>query len=340
MVRPRPGATRTMVRAAVLSHYFDVARQLNFNPQALLRRAGFSRSLLGHVDHPLPSDAVVALLESSARDADCATWGLRMAEARQLSDVGAISLLLAHQRTLRDVLHSITQYRHILNESLALYVEDAGRSTILREEVVTDAVQPSRQATELAVAVLFLMCRSLLGQRWRPHSVSFTHPAPPDLQVHRRVFQCKLMFDSDFNGIVCPAELLDLPNPLADPVLARYAQGFIDTLPGTQPASVIQEVRRSIYLLLPMGRASIEQVAQGMGLNVRSLQRRLDEQGQSFSELINGVRRELALHYIENRAYALGRISEQLGYAKPSSFTRWFTSQFGVAPAQWRNEHV
>jgi AraC-like DNA-binding protein len=85
-----------------------------------------------------------------------------------------------------------------------------------------------------------------------------------------------------------------------------------------------------------MGRASVEQIAQGLGMNVRTLQRRLDSHSVTFSSLINDVRSELAQRYIVNQSYPLGRIAEQLGYANQSAFTRWFTAQFGVPPSALR----
>jgi AraC-like DNA-binding protein len=51
------------------------------------------------------------------------------------------------------------------------------------------------------------------------------------------------------------------------------------------------------------------------------------------------VRRDLVLRYMENPRYSLSRIADLLGYSVPSSFTRWFTTQFGTAPAAWRREH-
>ncbi|MNC30478.1 HTH-type transcriptional regulator VirS [compost metagenome] len=85
-----------------------------------------------------------------------------------------------------------------------------------------------------------------------------------------------------------------------------------------------------------MGRATLEQVAQTQGMNVRTLQRRLEESGLTFKDLINSVRRDLVMRYLENPGYSLGRIADMLGYSMPSSFTRWFIAQFGMPPASWR----
>ncbi|MBR9909507.1 MAG: AraC family transcriptional regulator [Gammaproteobacteria bacterium] len=329
----------SQIRTAVLNNYVELAQHLGLNPQPLLNQVGLSMAMVGQKDGRIPAESVIALLENSAAASGCPVFGLRMAESRQLSDFGAVSLLLLHQQTLRDALRMTMNYRHLLNEALVMYIEDAGKLVLIREELVTGTTQPARQATEFAIGVLFRLCRALLGTHWHPSSVNFTHNAPPDLQLHRRMFHCNIKFDAEFNGIVCPAADLDYPNPNADPAMAKYAEDFVASLPGSNRQSFAQEVRQAIYLLLPMGRASIEQIAQALGVNARTLQRRLEESDITFSDLINDVRRNLAVRYMANPNYSLAAIADMLGYSVASSFTRWFTSQFGAAPARWRAEH-
>ncbi|MHA6160065.1 AraC family transcriptional regulator [Pseudomonas sichuanensis] len=326
----------TQVRAASLTNYLEVSRHLGLNPHALLAQVGLSAGLLDDPNRRIAATAVIELLEASAKACGCETFGLRMAELRQLSDFGEISLLLSHQRTLRDALQVIVQYRHLLNDALAIHVEEAGKSVIIREEVVTERSHGSRQAVELAIGVMLRLCAALLGAHWRPISANFTHAAPADLTIHRRIFGCKLEFGSEFNGIVCQATDLDSTTPQANEAMARLARRYLDTLQGGDRPSLELEMRKTIYLLLPMGRATIEQVAQSQGMNVRTLQRRLVEAGVTFSELVNGVRRDLVIRYLENPAYSLGRIADMLGYSMPSSFTRWFIAQYGMPPASWR----
>lgn len=325
------------VRAAALTGYFDIARQLGLDTQPILRKAGLSRAMLNDPDQRIPVSAAMLLLDEAALRTGCQTFGLRMAETRQLSDLGAISLLLTHQTTLREALQTLIRYRHLLNDSLAMLIEEVGKTVIVREEVVTEDTPVSRQAIELAIGTLHRICGTLLGAHWNPFSVNFTHDAPDDLLLHRRVFRCWLKFGCDFNGIVCARADLDYPNPTADPIMAEYARRFIDTLPDNQPASSVLEVRKAIYLLLPIRRAGIEQVAQGLGMNVRTLQRRLEATATVFSDLVNEVRRELVIRYLANPGYSLARIAELLGYTMPSSFTRWFCAQFGKSPSRWRD---
>jgi AraC-like DNA-binding protein len=325
-----------LVRAAVLTNYLEVAQHAGLNPQAELASLGLSKSMLLDPDQTIPVPAAVQLLENAAARSGCQTFGLRMAESRQLSDLGAVSLLLSHQPTLRDALSVLIQYRHLMNRALAIFVEEVGGLVVIREEIVTATPAPRRQATELALGVMARLCANLLLQHWRPVSVHFVHDAPADLRLHRRLFGCDVEFGAEFNGIACPASAFAAVNPNADPAMARFARRYLDSLPPDHERSLESEVRQAVYLLLPMGRATVEQVAQSLGMNVRTLQRHLLDKGITFSAVINEVRRDLVQRYMQNPTYSLARIAGLLGYSVPSSFTRWFTAEFGATPANWR----
>ncbi|MNM82272.1 HTH-type transcriptional regulator VirS [compost metagenome] len=129
-----------------------------------------------------------------------------------------------------------------------------------------------------------------------------------------------------------------LPRSLAiqigDKILAPGFEGYINA------PSIGRDVRNAVYLMLPMGRATCEAVAQGLGLSLRTMQRQLDEAGETFTDILNEVRRELALRYVENPHYAMLRVAELLGYSSASTFTRWFSIQFGEPPLAWRRRHA
>jgi AraC-like DNA-binding protein len=325
-----------LIRAASLTNYAEVARRVGLNSAQMLRATGLPAAVLTDPDLRVPAAKVGSLLERSARESGCLTIGLQMAESRRVSDFGALSLLITHQRTLRDVLATAIEYLHVLNESLAVSIEDAGDLVIVREEIVAARGAATRQATELAVGVLFRVFRTVLGASWKPYAVNFVHSPPPDLVVHRRVFGMKCTFDSEFSGIVCEARDLDRANPAADPVMARYAKQFVEAMPGATERSVTQEVRKAIYLLLPLGRATLDQVASVLGRNTRTLQRELDAANTTFSDLLNAVRRDLVVRYLKNPVHTLTQVGEMLGFSHSSAFSRWHVAQFGISPARTR----
>ena len=329
-------SSRRHIRAAALAHYFEVAQSVGLNPLPLLRRAGLSRRMLVDPEQRIPLAAALQLLEESAEASGLADFGLRMAQARQLSDLGVLGLLLIHLPSLRAVLQTLIHSRQPVGSTLALAMIESGKSTVIREELIGPMVAHSRQATELALGVLYRLCAALPGQRWNPQSVNFRHAAPADIQQHRQLFNCRLKFGSEFDGIVCATADLDSPNPQADPVLAAYARRVVE-LPGeVADDTVTQTVRKILYVQLPLGRTSVEQAAQSLGLHVRTLQRQLSADGVAFSELINEVRRDLVLRYLSRPDRSLTWVAEQVGYGRLSSFTRWFIGQFRETPTEWR----
>jgi AraC-like DNA-binding protein len=195
---------------------------------------------------------------------------------------------------------------------------------------------PLRQAYELAVGVIYRVFRTMLGARWRAQSVNFTHPAPASLVHHHRLFGPIVEFNSDFNGLTCRKADLDAPNPAADPGLASFAESYVRTLPNVDRQSISAEVQKAIYLLLPTGDASIGRVSVSLGLNERTLQRRLADEGADYSRLLNAVRRDLAVRYVANPTLPLARVTGMVGFARQSSFSRWFAEEFGCSARERR----
>lgn len=333
-------AMETMLRSVAMSGYFDVTRRLGLNPVELVQQLGIDPAALANPDDRVSATACCRLLELTADKVSCPTFALQMAETRQKFGTGVMNVLLAHKRTLREVLLAAAEFRHLLNEALAVYIEDVGETVTIREELVVDPGTPTKQAIELAVGILARHSSALLGEYWKPRAVHFTHRGPADLTFHRRFFGCPLEFGSDFNGFVCAAAGLDYPNPASDPELVRYAESLATPLNVAGADSIALEVRKAIYLLLPVEQASVERVARHLRLSVRTMQRQLGSANTSFSALVDEVRRELAVRYISNPRYPIGRVAALLGYNQQGSFTNWFTSQFGMTPRDWRNSQV
>lgn len=329
------------IHTAALTNYFEVARFVGLDPYTMLRQFRISPATLADPDALLNSGAVAELLEASAAQSGCETFGLLMAESRTLASLGPISLLLAHQGTARDVLNALVEYQGVLNEVISLNVEEAredgDKLAIIRTGFLTG--YDGRQSIELLMAIVCRTVSEVVSGRWHPDLAYFRHGAPADLGQHMRIFQCPLVFNAEFNGLVCSRAALDAPNPTAESAMARHAKRYLDMLvPEHADGSLTERARRSLYLLIPAGRATLEQLGTNLGIHPRALQRQLDREGRSFAMLLNEVRRELALRYLASPAHNVGSVARMTGYATPSSFSRWFTGEFGMSPAQWRAE--
>lgn len=327
-----------LVRAAALTGYFTVAGELQLETLPLLRDNGLSRSMLQNPEQMIPARSVIGLLEESAAASGCLTIGLRMAELRGIADLGMVSLLIAHQTTLGDALTVLTQFRNRINTNLALRIEEYDDMVMLRESFVFDPPIPSRQADDLALGVLDQLCRAVLGSSWKPIAICLPYDRPPleELRIFQRMFSSPIEFNADFEGILLHRSDLDLANPRSDPALAQHARNLVNAIIDPGERSIVQEVEQAIQILLPSGRASIGTVADGLGLTIRTLQRRLDEDGAHFSDLLDRVRIRELNRYLPQRRLRLTDIADLLGYSSLSAFSTWYRVRFGGPPRDAR----
>lgn len=327
-----------MIRSASLSGYVALAQSLGLNPHTMMRRAGLNPRCLDNPDMQISVEAVRQLLEASAAAAGVQDFGLRLASERRLANLGPLSIVLREEPTARQALDTMARYLRLLNASMLTRIEDLGELVVIREEFLIGANADSvRNSMELAVGVMHRILVELLGPRWRPRRVCFSHRAPHDLRMHHAMFGAHVEFNSEFNGIVCAARDLAAPLPEAHTGMAQYARRFLDESLSSAGRDTSDSVRQLIAALLPGGRCTTDQVAQHFGIDRRTLHRRLLAEGQTFSSLMQSVRAEFAARQVRESDRNLTELAQMLGFSSASALAYWFKRSFGMTVLQWRH---
>jgi AraC-like DNA-binding protein len=327
---------RSCVRCATLNGYVALAKSLHLDPARLLTRVGINPADLAVPDKWIPAAQVAELLDLTARAAGVEDFALRLAERRRLSTLGPLSMVLREEPDLRSVLDLLIRYERTYNEALHMQLAERDALATVRLWLEFGEPAPASQALELATAALCGIIRAYRGDDWHPVAVGFSHPRPFDPQPYQDMFKCRVQFGHEFTGLVFYAADLDAANPRADPAARQYAHQFLDNLPAPRAGTSVARVREMVELLLPLGRCSMEQIARSMGVDVRTLRRYLAQEDESFSGIVHRTRAGMAERYLPNERYSLTDISELLGFAAPSAFTRWFRQQFQTSPTDWR----
>ena len=322
------------MRAVTIGGYLEVARSVGLDGPRMLRQAGISPEALDDPEERLPASAVIALIDRSAELSGCESFGVMMAQARTLASLGPLSLLLERLPNMREVILAAIDFQRHMNDIAAISLEDVGDACLIRLDYT-----PGFWSVQLFDYTVVMACRVLMaasGNRWKPDCAHLVRRAPDDPLPWRRAMPVPLEFGATFNGLSSTGPAMMAPNPNADEIMAGHARRLLHLVHVESVDTTSDRVRRSITLLLPSGRATIDQVAAHLGLSARSLQRRLDDEGHQFGELLAEVRRELATAYLANSTHPVTTVASLLGYATPSSFTRWFAGAFGVSPQAWR----
>jgi AraC-like DNA-binding protein len=322
-----------LIRSASLTHFAGLARSTGIDPATMLRKVRLPLTCLERRDLRIPVRNVRRLLEISAEVSGLETFGLRLAERGDLSNLGPLALLIREQATIGTALEALSRFIHIHNEGMRLVIDRReGLATITF--LIRGAM---RQSTELALGSINRAIGFLCGGNWRPLQVHFTHGPPRSRRFHRQFFGCDVLFHSGFDGIVCAARDLDRRIPSASPELARFLEGRVEVFEA-QHERWDARVALLVRVLLPGGECSIERVADHLGCNRRTVHRRLVACGTSFSEVLDNERAEIVMRLIQERSRPLAEIAEMIGFSAQSAMARWFRERFGCSITAWRSD--
>jgi AraC-like DNA-binding protein len=169
--------------------------------------------------------------------------------------------------------------------------------------------------------------------------VCFTHSEPASLSEYERVFSpAQVMFGAPFMGFVFDKSFLRAPLQLADSklhqVLKQHAQQIMADLPKAQTWT--DRVRALATQELAGGNPTAAHIAHKLGLSSRTLGRKLEREGTTFSDLFDDLRRRLALQYVGGRDLNLSEVALLLGFSQTAAFHRAFRRWTDRTPLQYR----
>jgi AraC-like DNA-binding protein len=325
-----------LIRSAVLNNYVGVARSVGLDPYRMLARHALPASCLTDPETKISADKVGELLDDSAKRSDKVDFGLRLAEQRTLSNVGALALLAREQPTVRKALEVLASYMFLHSDALTIKVQQGDELTVVTFAIEVDRPIAIRQGVELGVGFLHRSFQQLFRERWRPQAVCFTHAAPRSSDAHRKFFGTTVRFNQDFNGLICASRDLDAPVPAADAAMAKHVKAYLDTFASRRHSEMASSVRECIYTMLPSGLCSASSIARRLGVDRKTMHRHLKQEGETYSTVLDAVRSELVTRHIANESRSLTALAELLGFSQLSAFSRWFRRSFGCSVSQWR----
>lgn len=180
--------------------------------------------------------------------------------------------------------------------------------------------------------------QSLCGHGWKPSQVTLAHRKPDDVEPFRQFFRAPLLFDAEQNALVFLAEWLTYRLPVDDPELRRQLMEQIKAIEARHWSSFPEQVRSVLRAALLTDRADADHIASLFSIHRRTLNRRLNQDGISFKDLVEEERYEIARQSLLDTDLHVGAVAALLGYADASAFTRAFRRWSGAAPAEWRSE--
>lgn len=267
-------------------------------------------------------------------------FGLHAAETTPLGAFGPLDLATMSSATVGDALQRLVRYYATMGamSELHLATEEDG-ALRLTTKLVVKGSGDLRHFVENLFAIVVTRIQMVAMAAARADidvTVRFVHAAPPHTAEHKRIFGARVQFGAARDELVVGSKtatmLLFTANPELSPILEREGQRI-----GLRPdAPITERVQRAIEQTMREGSVGLEDVARKLGVGPRTVQRLLRSDGSSFAEVLDAVRRELALKTLEDGGAVLSELALTLGFAQPSAFYRAFKRWTGTTPRAWR----
>lgn len=303
----------------------------------LYREAGLDASLVNAPRARYPFDRVASVWARAAEQSGRPRLGLELAQFYRPTDFYGLAVVFLASPDLHKGLERIVRYYKVINTALALRLEkgpdhlDLVCAPVSGENDLVAVVQDAR------AAIIVDLCRTAASGVLDPRKVEFTYPRPADTSEHTAMFRCPVAFGARQWRISFHRADLDRPFLAENRDLARANDRVLDEMVrDLRQDDLVSRVKLAMVEDLPSGTPSEEAIAKDVAMSTRSLQRRLREEGTSFSALLTAVRRELAERYVRERRLPVTEISYMLGFSDVSSFSRAFKRWTGRSPAALR----
>jgi AraC-like DNA-binding protein len=298
---------------------------------------GLSPALLAEPDARVSYEAAARLGERALEVTGDEDFGLHLAQ--DVRDPGSLDvgvLLLMASPSLRVALERMARHQRYWGDGERATLRRMPGGLAVRFTLAGAEGAYARHADECAMAEIALGLRVLSGEDLHARVVRFRHAAPRATGEHRAVFACPLEFGAGDTEIVFDDAVLDAPVRHANEVFAAIFEQQLERALARLPAlsSASADVRAVLRAALGSGSFTLAGTARALGTSQRTLQRRLQEEGTSFAAIVDALRREMALAYLDRRI-PIPEVALLLGYADATAFHHAFRRWTGSSPARY-----
>jgi len=253
-----------------------------------------------------------------------------------LNSLGVLSHVVLSAPTVHGALQAISRFTHLVSPTATIDVKMEGERCFLLLTIASGRRPVPSQRYDFYSTVLLHGIHWITGRPVRPIAFHHPGPEPADVQRWRDAFGCPVHFGAASCMIEMQPEDLSLPIPTADQTVADLCERIATQVAEQQGGSVSIRVRQALMKHLSKGDPRRETMASMLCMSERTLQRRLTEEGTSFAELVDEVRREMAQRYFQHSDFSPTEITFALGFSDPSNFYRACKRWFGRSPSTMR----
>jgi AraC-like DNA-binding protein len=315
-------------------------REARIPPEPALAEAGLALADVEHPDGVVTGDQELRLERAFVeRTRDRPGLWLEVGSRYRLLSYGPFGLAILSARTVARAVEFAAGFHELAFTLIEYSVARDGIGDIAGLDA--DLAWVPREMREFMVARDLAAVRRLLddmvGGPFPVREFRAATAAPADAARCAAALGAPVRFGAPHTQILFASSWKQLEMPYGNPLLEEtHERQCRELLAAVAVRS--SEVERVLDVLVRChGRwPTIEEICAKLGVSTRTLRRRLDERGTSYSALVEDVRRKQAEELLRGTALSVEQIADSLGYAETASFTHAFKRWTGRPPSRYR----
>ncbi|WOX06813.1 AraC family transcriptional regulator [Microbulbifer pacificus] len=321
------------------------AMQLNnIDVQQALEVSGITDADLNSQDTRIAVSKLVKLVAHCNAHLPKQDFSVQVAEQFHPGMFHALGYAMMSSASLEDGLQRIVRYKRIVSDAcrVEMVEEKDGLSLRMYPLHYADNARPTLGPKEIEafLATLVKFARETVDMNLRPLAV-YLQADRPDNDYLTEYFGVEPQFNCDFNALVFDRAQAQRKLMTHNMVLTQSHEKMLDEyLSRIDRSDLANLVKCKIYERLSLGAPSQAEIADDLGMSLRNLQRKLQERGTSFKEILEHTRKKLALEYMDQSHLSLGEIGYLVGFASVANFNRAFKRWTGSTPGEFRVSHA
>lgn len=329
-------ASTTLTSWALL--IWETLHAKGIDPRPLFKKAGLDHAILGDGNARYPVEKLFTLwceLENLEDPNIGVAIGLRW----NPTTFHALGFAWLASNSLKDALQRLTRYCSLVNNSLHASFHSDGANYRIQISTNQDQKLVHLFAADAAAAAIVKMCRMLCGEQFSPMEAHLQRQISQRTPALEDLLRCPFHYNCEHAAWQIDRLDVERRIPGGNSELARINETIAaKALARLNKSDVSGRVKHYIMETLPSGAVEEEHIAEQLNMSIRSLQRKLGEEGLTFSKMVAEIRESLGMHYINETHLSLNEIGYLLGFSEQASFTRAFKRWTGKSPSQYRKQ--
>lgn len=266
--------------------------------------------------------------------------GLHFGATMQLAALNTVGQIIQTSSTVRDALLQVRSLMHFVTDLYSMEIDLSQKTCVItyhKNEGFDHLPTTQMQIGDFLIALTIYELKGLLLKNLKPSMVGLPNFDREHHLAYETILQCPARKSAHYI-VEFPKEYLDFQIITANYEIQTLLINQINQLRNPKELSGSLSKRIFNYLITNsyLYSLSIEAVAGNFNVSVRTLQRKLKDEGASYLQIVEEVRKSLAIHYMRNSTSSVKEISTILGYAEPSAFVRAFKKWTRKTPTDYR----